>query len=89
MLSPREYEDDATGDIQLYPGPVDTDDSTLCQSLAKELSVSFTIHFLPCPLGLKLSQNHQCHCDSKLLKFSPKCYAYKSTIGIERTKNNF
>ena len=66
------------GQFQLYPV-----DSTLCQSLAKKLSVSFSIFFLPCPLGLKLSRSHQCNCDSKLLKFSPKCYAHKSTIEIE------
>ena len=88
IFSPREYTYGTTGHIQLYPEPADIDDSKLCHNLIKELSVSLSISLLHCPLGLKLSQNHQCSCDSKLSKFSPKCYAYKSTnsVGIERTK---
>ena len=70
------------GYFTLYP-------ENSCQSLGSSLSLD--IFILPCPLGFELSEDHQwqCFCNSKLLKFTQKCYIHKPSARIERTKNNF
>jgi predicted outer membrane repeat protein len=58
-----------------------------CQNLAYGLRLNIFIK--PCPLGFELSENQQCSCSKRLLKFTHKCSIEKSTATIEREKNNF
>ena len=68
------------GYFKLYP-------QNTCGSLTDGLSLEIFIK--PCPLGFNLSDNHQCNCNKKLLKFTQKCCIDKSIARIERMKNNF
>ena len=68
------------GYFKLYP-------QNPCGSLVNGLSLQISIK--PCPLGFNLSEDHQCYCNKKLLKFTQKCSIDKSIARIERVKNNF
>ena len=58
-----------------------------CQNLINDLNIDIFIK--PCPLGLELSENQQCICNKRLLRFTRKCSIGKSSATIQREKNNF
>ena len=72
--------DDTYGQFKLYP-------ENPCQSLVGGLKLN--IYIKSCPLGFELSDNKQCFCSKRLLKFTQKCSIDKYITRIERDKNNF